>query len=61
MSRSFRQYLSVNSGRRRISRSVVSRADKKSQVGQCLGFNTIDVWSLLAYESAEEDPKQFLN
>ena len=36
-----------------VPSSVVVRADGKYQVRQCLGFSTADVWSLLAYESAE--------
>ena len=38
----------------------MSRADRKSQVRQCLGFCTPDFWSLFAYESAEEKPKHCL-
>ena len=33
---------------------VRSRADKKSQVRQCLGFCTADIWSSFAYKSAEQ-------
>ena len=36
--------------------SPSSRADGKSQVRQCLGFCTADLWSSLAYESAEQKP-----
>ena len=39
---------------------VMSRADRKSQVRQCLDFCTPDFWSLFAYESAEEKPKHCL-
>ena len=35
-------------------RSEISRADRKSQVRQCLGFCTAALLFSLAYESAEE-------
>ena len=38
----------------------INRADRKSQVSQCLGFCTADFWSSLAYESAEQKPKHCL-
>ena len=38
-----------------LKRSVVTRADKKSQVRHCFGFCTADFWSSVAYESAELD------
>ena len=41
-------------------RSLLIRADRKSQVRQCLGFCTTDFWYSLAYESAEQKPKQCL-
>ena len=41
--------------------SLISGADRKSQVGQCLDFCTADFWSLLAFESAEQKPKHCLN
>ena len=34
--------------------SLLLRADRKSQVRQCLSFCTADFWSLLAYKSAEQ-------
>ena len=39
--------------------TVIIRAGRKSQVRQCQGFCTAaaDLWSLLAYESAELNPK----
>ena len=39
---------------------IISRADRKSQVRQCLGFCTSDLWSSSAYESAEQKPKHFI-
>ena len=33
---------------------IMTRADEKSQVRQCLGFCTADCWSLLAYELAKQ-------
>ena len=39
---------------------AINRVDRKSQVRQCLGFCAADIWSLLAYESAEQKPKHFL-
>ena len=41
-------------------RKVLTRADRKSQVMQCLGFCTANFWSLLAYESAVQNPKHCL-
>ena len=41
--------------------SQIIRADRKSQVRQCLGFYTADFWSSLAYESAEQKPKHCPN
>ena len=38
----------------------MSRADRKSQVRQSLGFCAADFWSSLAYESAEQKPKHCL-
>ena len=38
-------------------RSLLIRADKKSQVRQYLGFCTTDFWSSLAYESSEQKAK----
>ena len=53
--------------RRLLSESVLirphlfgTRADRKSQVRQCLGFCTAAIWSSLAYESAEQKPKHCL-
>ena len=37
---------------------LINRADRKSQVGQCLGFSTDDCFASSA-ESAEEKPKHF--
>ena len=42
------------------SRVRMIRADRKSQVRQCLGLCTADFWSSFAYESAEEKPKHCL-
>ena len=39
---------------------VINRADRKSQVRQCFCFCTGDFWSLLAYESAEQNLKHCL-
>ena len=39
---------------------LITRADRKSKVGQCLGFCTADFWSSLAYESAEQKLKHCL-
>ena len=39
---------------------IISRADRKSQVRQCLGFCTAELWSRLAYESAEQNLKHCL-
>ena len=39
---------------------VKCRADRKSQVRQCLSFCTADFWPALAYESAEQKPKHCL-
>ena len=35
----------------------ITRSDRKSQVRQCLGFCTADIWTLLAFESAKQKPK----
>ena len=40
---------------------IISRADRKSQVRQCLGFCTADFCSLLAYESAEQKTQKLPN
>ena len=40
--------------------SPIDRADRKSQVRQCLDLCTAVFCSLLAYESAEQKPKHFL-
>ena len=37
-----------------------TRAERKSQVRQCLVFCTADFWFSLAYESAEQKPKHCL-
>ena len=39
---------------------IISRADRKSQVRQCLGFCIAELWSPLAYESAEQKLKHCL-
>ena len=39
-----------------IGELSITRADRKSQVKQCLGFLTADFLSLFAYESAEQNP-----
>ena len=39
---------------------LMNKADRTSQVRQCLGFCTADFLSLLAYESAEQKPKHCL-
>ena len=41
-------------------KDVSTRSDRKSQVKQCLSFCTADFWSLLAYESAVQNPKHCL-
>ena len=42
-------------------RNVTIRGIRNPGVGQCLGFCTADLWSSLAYESAEQKPKHCLN
>ena len=42
------------------SNRLMSRADRKSQVSQCLGFCRADFWSLLAYKSAKQKPEHCL-
>ena len=39
---------------------IITRADRKSQFRQCLGFGTANFFCLLAYESAEQKPKHCL-
>ena len=39
---------------------LFTRADRKSQVSQFLGFCTADFWPSYANESAEQKPKHFL-
>ena len=40
--------------------TIQERTDRKSQVRQCLGFCTADLWPPLVYELAEQIPKYFL-
>ena len=40
--------------------SVFTRAERKFQVRQCLGFSTVDFWSSSPYESAKQIPKHCL-
>ena len=39
---------------------IMSRGIRNPGVGKCLGFCTTDLWSSLAYESAEQKPKHCL-
>ena len=40
----------------RFHKIDIIRAVRKSQFRKCLGFCTVDLWSPLAYESAEQKP-----
>ena len=47
--------------RRKAELCFMGRADRKSQVGQCLCFCTADFWSSLAYESTKQKHKHCLS